>query len=163
MRILNSICKVIADHNAGIPIHIMSAPQGFTRPCFLVTLATESTNLVNINVYQDEPIYQIVYFNSRNEANQVYAEGLYSMRESLKALFLLTGAFPVIPVSGVTEKQRYAKVNSFSSEVRLSENALYTKFGATFTDTARTDPNANYALMGEIAFGENLIIEINDE
>jgi len=163
MRLLNSICKVIADHNPGVPVHIMNVPQGFLRPCFLVTLATESTNLLNINVYQDEPIYQVVYFHTRNEADQVYSEGLYQMRESLKALFLMPGAFPVIAQDGVTEKQRYAKVSSFTSEVRLSENAVYTKFSSSFTDTARSDPNDGYELIGEVDYGTNLIVDINQE
>ena len=150
MRVLNSVCKVIADHNPGIPIHIMDVPNGFKRPCFLVTLATESTSLINLNVYEDTPIYQIVYFNTRNAADQVYAEGLYEMRESLKGLFLLPGCFPVITTEG--EKQRYAKVDNFNSEVRLSENAVYTKFTSSFTDDARSDPNAGYEAIEDVEF-----------
>ena len=161
MRLLNSVCKVIADHNANVPIHIMDVPQGFKRPCFLVTLATESTTLLNLNTYQDDPTYQIVYFNTRNEADQVYPEGLYSMRESLKALFLLPGVFPVI--TGEGEKQRYAHVENFSSEVRLSENAVYTKFNATFTETARSDPDDAFDPIGEVEFGEGLIVVPNVE
>ena len=150
MRILNSVCKVIADHNPGIPVHIMDVPQGFKRPCFLVTLATESTSLINLNVYEDTPIYQIVYFNTRNVADQVYSEGLYEMRESLKALFLLPGCFPVITPEG--EKQRYAKTENFNSEVRLAENAVYTKFTSSFTDDARSDPDAGYEAIGDVDF-----------
>ena len=61
------------------------------------------------------------------------------------------------------EKQRYAHVENFSSEVRLSENAVYTKFQAHFTETARSDPDANYDPIGEVAFGEGLVVVPNAE
>lgn len=137
MRVIDSICKIISDKYPDIPIHIMEVPQRFKRPCFLVTLATEGSALINLNVYEDTPIYQIVYFGLRNEADQVYPESLYERRAELKALFLLPGAFPVIPLEGVKEKQRYAKTTSFSSDVRLSESCVYVKMGVSFTETAR--------------------------
>lgn len=88
MRLLNSICKVIASKYAGVPVHIEEVPKGFKRKCFLVKLATESSGLKNNNVYQDDPIFQIVYFGKRNEANQGIAEELYTVKEELKALFI---------------------------------------------------------------------------
>jgi len=159
MRMINSICKVIAEHNPGIPVHIMDVPQGFKRPCFLVTLATESTNLLNINTYQDDTVYQVVYFHTRNEADQVYSEGLYEKKELLKALFLLSGVIPVIPLEGKEEKQRYAHTSNFNSEIRLSEDAIYTKFNLSFTETARTDPNEGYEIIGDVTYGEDLDVK----
>ena len=155
MRLLNSVCKVVADKYPNIAVHIMDVPQGFKRPCFLVTLATESTNLININVSEDEPLYQIVYFHTRNEADQVYPEGLYTVKEELKALFMLPGVFPVITPEG--EKQRYAHTESFTSEVRLAENALYTKFQASFTETARSDPDDGYELIDGVEYSTDFI------
>lgn len=140
MRLLNSICKVIASSYAGVPVHIEEVPNGFKRECFLVTLATDSSSLKNANVYEDDPLFQIVYFGKRNEANQVLAEELYKVKEELKALFLLRKAVPVIPLENVEEKPRYAKIESYSSETRLDEGAVYTKISLSFTeDIPRTD------------------------
>ena len=139
MRLLNSVCDVIAKAYPGVPVYIEGVPEGFVRPSFLVTLATDSTNLKNINTYEDNSTYQIVFFNERNEVLQVKAEGLYQRKEELKALFLLPGVMPVLPKSGVTEKQRYAHVNTFTAEVRLSENSIYCRLMLNFTEDARTE------------------------
>lgn len=134
MRLLNSICKVIASSYTGIPVYIEEVPNDFQRDCFLVTLATESTRFKNFSVYEDTPLFQVVYFGKRNEANQVLAENLYKVKEELKALFLLRRAVPVIPLEGVEEKPRYAKLENYSDEVRLSEGALYVKLSLSFTE-----------------------------
>ena len=153
MRLLNSICKVIASSYAGVPVHIEEVPNGFKRDCFLVTTATDSSSLKNTNVYEDTPLFQIVYFGKRNEANQVLAEGLYKVKEELKALFLLPKVVPVIPLENVVEKPRYAKISTYSSEIRLDEGAVYTKMALSFTeDIPKTD---NYEVMSEVEFELN--------
>jgi hypothetical protein len=134
MRLLNSICKVIASSYAGVPVHIEEVPNGFKRECFLVTLATDGSSLKNYNVYEDNPLFQIVYFGKRNEANQVLAEELYKVKEELKALFLLPAVVPVLPLEGVEEAPRYAKIQSYTSELRLDEGAVYTKLSLSFTE-----------------------------
>lgn len=148
MRLLNSICKVISSNYSGVPVHIEEMPKGFKRDCFLVTLATESSSLKSKNVYEDDPLFQIVYFGKRNEANQVDAEGLYKVKEELKALFLLRMAVPVIPLSEVKEKPRYAKIDTYSDEVRISEGALYVKLSLNFTEDLPVE--GNYDLIGEV-------------
>ena len=100
MRLIDSVCKVIASKYAGVPVHIEEMPKGFERGCFLVTLATDSSSLKSCNVYQDDPTFQIVYFGKLSEADQVVAENLYRVKEELKALFLLRRAIPVIPLEG---------------------------------------------------------------
>ena len=141
MRLLNSICKVIASKYAGVPVHIEEMPKGFKRECFFVTLATDGSSLKNRNVYEDNPTFQIVYFGKLNEADQVVAENLYRVKEELKALFLLRLAVPVIPLDGVQEKPRYAKIESYSDEIRLTEGALYVKLTLDFTeDIPKDDP-----------------------
>lgn len=148
MRLLNSICKVIASHYEGKPIHIEEVPNNFKRDCFYVKLATGGANLKNVNVYQDDPIFQIVYFGKRNEANQVLAEELYKVKEELKALFLLRKAVPVIPLEGVKEKPRYAKIENYSDDMRIDEGALYIKITLNFTeDVPKFD---EYELIGEV-------------
>ena len=148
MRLLNSICKVIASKYAGVPVHIEEMPKGFKRGCFLVTLATNGSSLKNRNVYEDDPTFQIVYFGKLNEADQVVAENLYRVKEELKALFLLRLAVPVIPLEGVKEKPRYAKIQTYSDEVRLGEGALYVKLTLSFTEEVpKEDP---YELIGEV-------------
>lgn len=148
MRLLNSVCKVIASKYAGVPVHIEEMPKGFKRDCFFVTLATNGSSLKNRNVYEDDPTYQIVYFGKLNEADQVVAENLYRVKEELKALFLLQLAVPVILLEGVKEKPRYAKIQNYSDEVRLAEGALYIKITLNFTeDVPKTDP---YEPMGEV-------------
>lgn len=148
MRLLNSVCKVLASNYAGMPVHIEEVPKGFKRDCFLVTLATDSSSLKNINVYRDNPIFQIVYFGKRNEANQVLAEELYKVKEELKALFLLKKCVPVLAIEGVKEKPRYAKIENYSSEIRLDEGAVYVKLTLDFTeDVPKEDP---YELIGEV-------------
>jgi hypothetical protein len=149
MRLLNSICKVIASFYAEVPVHIEEVPSNFKRGCFLVTLATDSSKLKNINIYEDDPLFHIVYFGKRNEANQVIAEELYKVKEELKALFLLQKCVPVIPLEGVTEKPRYAKIENYSSEVRLDEGAVYVKLTLNFTEDV---PNTatNYEPVGEV-------------
>lgn len=148
MRLLNSICKVIASKYAGVPVHIEEMPKGFKRECFFVTLATDGSSLKNRNVYEDNPTFQIVYFGKLNEADQVVAENLYRVKEELKALFLLKLAVPVIPLEGVKEKSRYAKIQNYSDEVRLGEGALYVKLTLSFTEEVPKDEP--YELMGEI-------------
>lgn len=148
MRLLNSICKVIASKYAGVPVHIEEVPKGFKRGCFLVTLATNGSSIKNRNVYEDNPVYQIVYFGKLNEADQAIAESLYRVKEELKALFLLRLAVPVLPLDGVQEKPRYAKIESYSDEIRLGEGALYIKLTLSFTeDIPKEDP---YELIGEV-------------
>lgn len=148
MRLLNSVCKVIASKYAGVPVHIEEVPKGFKRECFFVTLATSGSSIKNRNVYEDDPVYQIVYFGKLNEADQVIAEKLYRVKEELKALFLLRLAVPVIPLEGVQEKPRYAKIENYSDEVRLGERALYIKLTLSFTeDLPKEDP---YELIGEV-------------
>lgn len=148
MRLLNSICSLLADKYRGVPVYIEDVPEGFQRPSFLVTLATEGTNLLNKNVYRDTSIYQIVYFGRLNASEQVYSERLYKVREELKALFLLPGAIPVISEKGSTEKRRYAHITSYSSEIRLSEKSLYTKIGIDFTEDTKQEKE--YELIQEI-------------
>ena len=155
MRLLNSVCKVIASSYAGVPVHIEEVPNGFKRGCFLVTLATDSSSLKNANIYEDIPLFQIVYFGKRNEANQVLADELYKVKEELKALFLLSKAVPVIPLENVEEKPRYAKIENYSSEIRLDEGAVYTKVSLRFTeDTPKVD---NHEIISEV----ELITETN--
>ena len=48
--LLDSICSLLADKYRGVPVYIEDVPEGFQRPSFLVTLATEGTNLLNKNV-----------------------------------------------------------------------------------------------------------------
>ena len=148
MRLLNSLCKVIASKYAGVPVHIEEMPKNFERECFFVTLATGGSSLKNRNVYGEDPTYQIVYFGKLNEADQVVAENLYKVKEELKALFLLRLAVPVIPLEGVKEKPRYAKIQTYLDEVRLGEGALYVKISLSFTeDVPREDP---YDLIKEV-------------
>ena len=126
----------------------MEVPNTFKRDCFLVTLATDSSKLKNISIYEDDPVFQIVYFGKRSEANQVIADNLYKVKEELKALFLLRKCVPVIPLEGVNEKPRYAKIENYSSEVRLDEGAVYVKLTLNFTEDV---PNtATYELMEEV-------------
>lgn len=134
MRLLDSVCKVIASSYKGVPVHIEEVPNDFKRDCFLVSLATGGSTLKNFNVYEDTPLFQIVYFGKRNEANQVLAEELYKVKEELKALFLLRRAVPVIPLEGIKEKPRYAKIETYSDEIRLGEGAVYVKLSLSFTE-----------------------------
>ena len=148
MRLLNSVCKVIASSYAGVPVHIEEVPKNFRRGCFYVHLATGSSTLKTVNVYQDDPVFQIVYFGERNEANQVEAEKLYKVKEELKALFLLRKAVPVIPLEGVKEKPRYAKIENYSDEVRIDEGAVYVKITLNFTgDVPKFE---EYELIGDV-------------
>ena len=148
MRLLNSICKVVASQYKGVAVHIEQVPNNFKRDCFLVTLATESSKLKSYNVYEDSPTFQIVYFGKRSEANQVLAEELYKVKEELKALFLLRRCVPVIPLSEVKEKARYAKIENYSDEIRLDEGCVYVKLTLSFTeDTPKHEP---YELIGQV-------------
>lgn len=148
MRLLNSICKVLASKYNGVPVHIEQVPNNFKRDCFLVTLATGSSKLKNYNVYEDDPIFQIVYFGKRNEANQVLADNLYRVKEELKALFLLRMSVPVLPLEGVKEKPRYAKIENYSDEIRLDEGCLYVKITLNFTEDV--PKYEQYELIGEV-------------
>ena len=150
MRLLNSICKVIASYYVGVPVHIEEVPNGFKRDCFLVTLATDSSRLKNYSVYEDNLIFQIVYFGKRSEANQVLAENLYKVKEELKALFLLKKCVPVISLEGVKEKQRYAKIENYSDEIRLDEGAVYVKITLNFTEDVPAEPKSE--IIGEVEF-----------
>lgn len=150
MRLLNSICKVIASKYSGVPVHIEEVPKGFKRDCFLVTLATGGSSLLSKKVYEDNPTFQIVYFGKRNIANQVEAEELYRIKEELKALFLLALAIPVIPLEGVKEKPRYAKIETYTDEIRLNEGALYVKLTLNFTEEVPIPINEHYEIIGDV-------------
>lgn len=134
MRILNSVCKVLADNYPNTPVYIEQVPQDFVRPSFLVAFTTQGREIKNYRIYQKNPIIQIVYFWVRDEANQVEAEGLYAADDKLDELFLLPLALPIIPRVGVIEKQRYAKITAFTSEVRLDEGAIYARLTLSFTE-----------------------------
>ena len=148
MRLLNSVCKVVASSYAGVPVHIEEVPNNFKRGCFYIHLATGSSNSKNYSVYQDDPVFQIVYFGNRNEANQVIADELYKKKEELKALFLLRRAVPVIPLEGVKEKPRYAKIENYSDDVRIDEGALYVKLTLSFTEDIPKEDN--HEIIGEV-------------
>lgn len=149
MRLLNSVCKVIASSFEGVPVHIEEVPDDFERGCFYVSLTTGSTELKNFVVYQDNPIFQIVYFGKRDEADQVIAEKLYEVKETLKRLFVLSMVMPVLPAEGVKEKPRYAKIESYSDEMRITEGAIYARLVLNFTEDI---PKAQeeYELMGDV-------------
>lgn len=149
MRLLDSVCKVIASAYEGVPVHIEEIPSDFERGSFYVSLTTESTELKNINVYQDNPTFQIVYFGKRNEADQVFAEGLYEVKEELKRLFILQTVLPVIPLEGVVEKQRCAKIESYSDEIRISEGAIYARLVLNFTEDLPKAPRVE-ELIGDV-------------
>lgn len=151
MRLLNSVCAVIASAYEGVPVHIEEIPEGFERDCFYVSLTTGSTELKNINVYQDDPVFQIVYFGKRNEADQVFAEKLYEVKEKLKELFLLQMVLPVIPLEGKAEKPRYAKIESYSDEMRISEGAIYARLVLNFTEDIPKPPD-EHELISEVDF-----------
>lgn len=153
MRILNSICKVLADKYKGVPVYIEEVPEGFARPSFFVSLTTEGSALKNKKVVEDTPLYQIVYFGRQNAATQVKAERLYEIRSELKALFLLPGAMKVI-TDTKKEKQRYAKVTSFNAEVRHSEDSLYARLGLSFTEDTVPDPD--YDLIQNVELDTNV-------
>lgn len=150
MRLLNSICSVIASSYVGVPVHIEEVPKDFRRNSFLVTLATSSSQMKNYSVSEDTPTFQIVYFGERSEANQVLAENLYKVKEELKALFLLRRALPVIPLEGVKERPRYAKIETYSDEIRLDEGAVYIKLSLSFTEGISTTDSSE--LTGEVDF-----------
>ena len=130
MRLLNSVCRVIASAYSGVPVHIEEVPNNFERNSFYVTLATGSSELKNLN------------------ANQVVAEKLYEVKEELKRLFLLKRVVPVIPLAGVKEKPRYAKIENYSDDVRVSEGALYVKITLNFTEDVPVEDN--YELIGDV-------------
>ena len=149
MRLLNSVCKVIASAYTDVPVHIEEVPREFQRGCFYVSLTTGSAELKNGNVYQDDPTFQIVFFGKRNEADQVIAEELYEVKEKLKYLFLLQKVVPVIPLEGVKEKPRYAKIESYSDELRISEGAIYARLVLNFTEDV-PKPQDEYDLIKEV-------------
>ena len=151
MRLLNSVCKVLASAYEGVPVHIEQVPKNFSRGCFYVALTTGSTELLNINVYQDLPVFQIIYFAERNEADQVFAEKLYKVKDKLKELFILSTVVPVIPIEGKDEKPRYAKIESYSDEIRISEGAVYARLALDFTEDIPKAPN-EYELIEELDF-----------
>ena len=71
------------------------------------------------------------------------------------ALFLLRLAVPVIPLEGVKEKPRYAKIQNYSDEVRLGEGALYVKLTLSFTEDVPKEDH--YETIGEVDFENNTI------
>lgn len=79
----------------------------------------------------------------------MYAEKLYEVKESLKRLFLLSKALPVIPLEGVEEKPRYAKYESYSDELRISEGAIYARLAINFTEDLPKAPD-KYEPIGEV-------------
>lgn len=140
MRLLNSVCKVIADAYPDVPIHIKQVPQDFERPCFYVHLVTHSKSIKSYNTAQFNPDFQIIYFGERDEANQVLAEPLYEAQDKLDELFLLRLAVPVILKEG-EKRKRYAKIQSYNSQLRESEGALYCDLVLDFTDEVPHDNN----------------------
>lgn len=54
----------------------------------------------------------------------------------------------MISVEGSKEKKRYAKVTSYSSEVRLAEKSLYVKVGLSFTEDTKQEEE--YELIQDV-------------
>ena len=135
MRLLNSVCKVIADAYSGVPVYIQEVPREFERPSFFVSKITDPKTIKNYFLYQNNPTFQIIYFGERDEANQVLAEPLYEVEDRLEELFLLSLAVPVIPKAGVKEKERFAKIDSFTSNLRINEGAIYCNLILNFTES----------------------------
>ena len=64
-------------------------------------------------------------------------------------------AVPVIPIEGKKERSRYAKIETYSDEIRLSEGAVYVKLGINFTeDVPKFD---DYELIGDVEIVTNVI------
>lgn len=151
MRLLNSVCKVIADAYPNIPIYIQEVPQEFERPSFFVTRVTDPREIKNRNIYGVKPNFQIVYFGERDEANQVLAEPLYETDSKLEELFLLALAMPVIPKNEAEKKKkRYAKIESYTSQLRLDEGALYCNLTLDFTEEIPNEDTSDP--IGEVDF-----------
>lgn len=149
MRLLNSICKVIADAYPNIPINIEEVPHRFKRPSFFITITTDPKEIKNRNVYGVRPTFQIVYFGERNEANQVLAEPLYEVGSKLEEIFLLSLVVPIIPKNEEEKKKRrYAKIESYTSQLRLDEGALYCNLTLNFTDDVPR--NEQYELIEDV-------------
>ena len=147
MRLLNSVCKVLADNFPNVPVHIEQVPNDFARPCFLVEQTTDPAEIKSYHLYQNNPTFQIVYFGERDIAEQVLAEPLYTVQSTLVRLFLLALAMPVIPQEG--ERQRFAKIESFSNSLRLDEGAIYCSLKINFTD--QVPHNEDYDLIEDVA------------
>lgn len=133
MRLLDSVCKIIADTYVSMPIYIEQVPSDFVRPSFFVELVTDPKSIKNYHIYQNNPTFQIVYFGERDIANQVIAKPLYEVEDKLEELFLFSLSIPIVPV-GTKEKQRYAKILSLTTSVRLEEGALYCNLTLDFTE-----------------------------
>ena len=71
--------------------------------------------------------------------------------DTFQACFILQTVLPVIPLEGVDEKQRYAKIESYSDEIRISEGAIYARLVLNFTEDLPKPPN-EYELMSEVDF-----------
>ena len=153
MRLLNSVCKVIAEQFVGVPVHIRQVPSQFERGCFYVTRVTNNTNLINYGVYKESPLFQLIYFGKLDSARQVDVEELYRVEGELKALFLLRRAVPVITEG---EKRRYAKIENYTSDLREDEGAIYVKMTLNFTED---NPNAPDHTVGETAFDAEVVVK----
>lgn len=149
MRLLNSVSKVIAEKYVGVPVHIRQVPSEFRRGCFYLSRVTSSNSLVNFSVYKDSPMFQLIYFGKLDEARQVDTEQLYTVEGELKALFLLRRAVPVI--TGKGEKQRYAKIENYTSDLREDEGAIYVKMTLSFTDVIPPDSSQEQYEIAEEA------------
>lgn len=153
MRLLDSVCKVLADNYADMPVYVEQVPNDFIRPSFFVELVTDPKAIKNYHIYQNNPTFQIVYFGERDIANQVLAEPLYMVEDRLEELFLLSLAIPVVAVEGKTEKRRYAKILSFTTSVRLDEGALYCNLTLDFTE--QVPHNEDYELIEDVTVDMN--------
>lgn len=134
MRLLDSICKILADNYEGMPVYVEQVPADFVRPSFFVELVTDPKAIKNYHIYQNNPTFQIVYFGERDIANQVLAEPLYRVEDKLEELFLFSLAIPVVAVEGKAERQRFADITGFTTSVRLDEGALYCTISLDFTE-----------------------------
>lgn len=152
MRLLNSVCKVISDSYSGVAVYIQEVPNRFERPSFFISKVTDPKEIKNFNIYQNNPTFQIVYFGERDETNQVLAEKLYEVEGKLEELFLLALAVPIIPKDG--EKMRYAKIKSFTSQLRLDEGALYCNLALNFTENVPRHENNEIIAEVDFSIGE---------
>lgn len=155
MRLLNSICKILADNYPNMPVYIEQVPNDFVRPSFLVEAVTNSAEIKNYHTYQKNPTFQIVYFGERDIANQVLAEPLYTVQDRLDELFLLQLAIPIITDAG--ERKRYAKIASFIHSLRLDEGAIYCNLTINFTE--QVPHTEDYELMENLSLGVETVTE----
>lgn len=117
--ILNSICRQIASKFKN-PIHIDNLPQKFIRPSFYIELLNNRDTELTSSSQERQMTFQITYFGTKDEMNNVSTLELYSVWSVMEKLFYRTLMISENDYKKIESIEHFIKDGSLIITLRLN-------------------------------------------